>query len=57
MGSLAVVLELNLRETTFWGPGSYSATSPLAAATRLHMEGEQRCPPSTPRVWGTTWAA
>ena len=32
-------LELNLRKTTVWGPGLVPATSPLAAASRLHLEG------------------
>jgi len=32
-------LELNLRKTTVWGPGLVPASSPLAAATRLHLEG------------------
>jgi len=31
-------LELNMRETTVWGPGLVTAASPLAAATRLHLE-------------------
>jgi len=30
--------ELNLRNTTVWGPGLVPASSPLAAATRLHLE-------------------
>jgi len=32
-------LELNMRKTTVWGPGLVPATSPLAAATHLHLEG------------------
>jgi len=32
-------LELNLRKTTVWGPGLVPASYPLAAATRLHLEG------------------
>jgi len=32
-------LELNLRNTTVRGPGLVPASSPLAAATRLHLEG------------------
>jgi len=31
-------LVLNLRKTTVWGPGMVPASSPLAAATRLHLE-------------------
>jgi len=31
-------LELNMRKTTIWGPRLVPATSPLAAATRLHLE-------------------
>jgi len=31
--------ELNLRKTTVWGPGLVPAASPLAPATRLHLEG------------------
>jgi len=31
-------LELNLRKTTFWGPGLVPVSSPLTAATRLHLE-------------------
>jgi len=31
-------LELNLRKTTVWGPGLVPASSPLTAATRLHLE-------------------
>jgi len=31
-------LELNMRKTTVWGPGLVPASSPLAAATRLHLE-------------------
>jgi len=31
-------MELNLRKTTVWGPGLVPAASPLAAATRLHLE-------------------
>jgi len=31
-------LELNMRKTTVWGPGLVPATSPLASATRLHLE-------------------
>jgi len=31
-------LELNLRKTTVWGPGLVHASSPLTAATRLHLE-------------------
>jgi len=31
-------LELNLRKTTVWGPGLVPASSPLAAAARLHFE-------------------
>jgi len=30
---------LNLRKTTVWGPGLVPASSPLAAAARLHLEG------------------
>jgi len=32
-------MELNLRKRTVWGPGLVPASSPLAAATRLHLEG------------------
>jgi len=32
-------LELNLRKTNVWGPVLVTAASPLAAATRLHLEG------------------
>jgi len=32
-------LELNLRKTTVCGPGLVAATSPLAAATRLRLDG------------------
>jgi len=52
--------ELNLRKMTVWGPGLVDASSPLAAATRLHLEGERSClesqsdPPSTPRQWEPT---
>jgi len=31
-------LELNMRKTTVWGPGLVPATSPQAAATRLHLQ-------------------
>jgi len=31
--------ELNLSKTTVWGPGLVPASSALAAATRLHLEG------------------
>jgi len=31
-------LELNLRKTTVWGPGLVPASSPLTAATRIHLE-------------------
>jgi len=31
-------LELNLRKTTVWGLGQVPASSPLTAATRLHLE-------------------
>jgi len=36
-------LELNLRKTTVWGPGLVPAASPVAEATRLHLEGARRC--------------
>jgi len=35
---LPLRLELNLRKTTVWGPGLVPASSPLTAATRLHLE-------------------
>jgi len=54
-------LELNLRKTTVWGPGLVPASSPLAAATRLHQEGGTEvlgvpihCP-LYPSRWGPTW--
>jgi len=31
-------MELNLRKTTVWGPGLVPASSPLTAATSLHLE-------------------
>jgi len=31
-------LEINMRKSTVWGPGLVPATSPLAAAARLHLE-------------------
>jgi len=54
-------LELNLRNTTVWGPGLVPAASPLAAATCLHLEvvtevlESRSTPPSTRRRWGPTW--
>jgi len=33
-----VELELTLRKRTAWGPGLVPASSPLTAATRLHLE-------------------
>jgi len=55
-------LELNMWKTTVWGPGLVPATSPLAAATRLHLEegkevlGVPISPlPSTTRRWGPNW--
>jgi len=47
-------LELNLRKTTLWGPGLVPAASPLAAATRLHLEGGT--PLSTHSRRAPTWA-
>jgi len=35
---LPLGLELNMRKTTVWGPGLVPASSPLTAATRLHLE-------------------
>jgi len=31
-----------MRKTTVWGPGLVPATSPLAAAMRLHLEAETK---------------
>jgi len=31
-------LQLNLRKTTVWGPGLVATPSPVAIATRLHLE-------------------
>jgi len=35
---LPLGLEPNLRKTMVWGPGLFPESSPLAAATRLHLE-------------------
>jgi len=54
-------LELNLRKTTVWAPGLVPASSPLAAATRLNLQGGtevlgyRSTPPSTTRRWGPSW--
>jgi len=52
--------ELNLRKTTVRGPGLVPASSPLTAATRLHLEegtevlGVLIHSPSTTLRWGPT---
>jgi len=51
-------LELNLRKTTVWGPGLVPASSPLAAAARLLLEGGTEVlgvSIQSPRRWGPTW--
>jgi len=54
-------LELNSRKTTVWGPGLVPAASPLAAVTRLHLEGgtemlgSPSTSPSTQRRWEPSW--
>jgi len=49
-------LELDLRKTTVWGPGLVPASSPLTAATRLHLDEGTEVLYLHTRSCGPAWA-